>query len=297
MRVLILGGTGMLGHKLWQVCAQRFETCVTCRRAPDGVARAGFADSARILAGVSVEEFESVARALRAARPAVVVNCIGIVKQAAAARDPARSLMVNAFFPRRLAQLCRARGARLIHISTDCVFSGQKGGYREGDLPDARDLYGRTKLLGEVSGAGCLTLRTSMIGRELEQSYGLLEWFLSQGGKRIHGYTRAIFSGLTTNCLSELIAELIAEYPQLEGVRHLAGDSISKFDLLDLIRRFYDVDVEITPDERVVCDRSLNAEWIRRETGLSAPTWPDMVARMSEDITPYTEYRRSYAYR
>jgi dTDP-4-dehydrorhamnose reductase len=158
---------------------------------------------------MSAEDFDSVVRDIDAVRPAAVINFMGIVKQLEAAKDPLISIEVNALFPQRLARLCPRRGIRLIHISTDCVFSGPKGNYSESDLPDAEDLYGRTKFLGEASCEGCLTLRTSTIGRELETSHGLMEWFLSQEGKSVSGYKRAVFSGFTTNALAEIIAKIV----------------------------------------------------------------------------------------
>src|SRR6266550_46587 len=167
MRALILGGSGMLGHKLGQTLAERFETYLTFRDLPAVQTSPGVYDRTHALEQVEVSNFDSVARSLSDTQPDVVINCIGIVKQDAAAHDPIQSISVNALFPHRLAQVCRAQGARLLQISTDCVFSGRKGNYNETDESDAQDLYGKTKFLGEVSGPDCLTIRTSMIGREL----------------------------------------------------------------------------------------------------------------------------------
>ena len=184
---------------------------------------------------------------------------------------------------------------RLIHISTDCVFSGRKGNYREGDVPDAEDLYGRTKLLGEVSDEGCLTIRTSMIGRELETSNGLIEWFLSQEDKTISGYKKSVFSGFTTNALAEIIAGIITKNPELHGVWHVASEPISKFELLSLVKQVYGLNIRIEPDETVVCDRSLNSERFRKVTGFVPPTWHDMIEQMYRDSTPYSKLRRHHA--
>jgi dTDP-4-dehydrorhamnose reductase len=294
-KVLILGGSGMLGHKLWQICGRRFPAYVALRRDFASYRQYGLFDKARSIDHVSAEGFESVARAIAESEPDVVVNCIGIVKQAEVAKDPLSSIQINALLPHRLAQLCSLKGVRLIHISTDCVFSGLKGNYTEDDASDAEDLYGRTKFLGEVGGAGCLTLRTSMIGRELETSHGLIEWFLSQQGKTVRGYKRAIFSGFTTIAIAEIIARLIAEHPDLHGVWHVASKPITKYDLLELVREVYGFTIEIEPDESVVCDRSLNSDRFRRATGLVAPAWPDMIMEMYRDPTPYSELRRRNA--
>jgi dTDP-4-dehydrorhamnose reductase len=295
MRVLILGGSGMVGHKLWQSSARRFDTFVTFRRPRESYFQSGLFDRARALTGVTVEDFDSVVNVVDSVRPQVVVNCIGIVKQSAAVNDPLASIPVNSLFPHRLARLCSSNGIRLIHMGTDCVFSGAKGNYVEEDVSDAEDLYGRTKFLGEVSGEGCLTLRTSAIGRELEASRSLLEWFLSQDGKAVQGYKRAIFNGFTTMALSEIIVRIIAEHSDLHGVCHVASKPISKFDLLELIREAYGLRIGIEPDESVVCDRSLDGRRFQRATGLVAPTWPDMVEEMYKDATPYPELRRRNA--
>lgn len=295
MRVLILGGSGMLGHKLWQTLRERFDTHVTFRGRPAAYARYGIFDAERAVGGVSAQDFDSVVRAFARVRPAAVVNCVGIVKQDAAAKDPLTSIAVNALFPHRLAALCQAGGARLIHLSTDCVFSGRAGNYSEADAQDAGDLYGRTKLLGEVAGEGCLTLRTSMIGRELAGAHGLVEWFLAQRGGRVRGFRRAVFSGFTTGALSGIISGVIADQPNLSGVWHVAAAPINKFDLLTLVKQTYGLEVEIEPDEAFVCDRSLDGGRFREATGFRPAPWPEMIERMRRDETPYEDIRRIHA--
>jgi len=285
----------MLGHKLWQIFTHRFDTYLTLRRGFNSYKQYKLFDKARSIDHVSAEDFDSVARAITEFKPDVVVNCIGIVKQAEAAKDPLVSIEINALFPHRLAKLCRAEKVRLIHISTDCVFSGSKGNYKESDLSDAEDLYGRTKFLGEVDYRDCMTIRTSMIGRELETSNGLIEWFLSQEDKTIQGYTRAIFSGFTTNALAEIIAGIITKSPELHGVWHVASEPISKFELLSLVKQVYGLNIKVESDETAVCDRSLNSERFRKVTGFVPPTWHDMIEQMYRDSTPYSELRRHHA--
>lgn len=285
----------MLGHKLWQVFASRFDTYVTLHRDFNSYKQYKLFDKARSIDHVSAEGFDGVARAIAEFKPDVVVNCIGIVKQAESAKDPLASIEVNSLFPHRLARLCQGRRMRLIHISTDCVFSGRKGNYKESDLSDAEDIYGRTKALGEVSYKGCLTIRTSMIGRELEASNGLIEWFLSQEGKTVSGYKQAIFSGFTTNALADILAMVVARHPDLDEIWHVAAESISKFELLSLVKQVYGLNIRIEPDETVVCDRSLNADRFRQATGFVPPTWHDMIEQMYQDPTPYLELRRHHA--
>ena len=282
----------MLGHKLSQVLARRFETWATVRGSVlDSV---GF-DPQRIIRGVSAENFESVENALTAAEPNVVVNCIGIVKQDAAAKDQYQSIAINSLFPHQLARASASRGIRLIHLSTDCVFSGRRGNYKEDDLADAEDIYGRTKWLGELDYEHCLTIRTSMIGRELSGAHGLIEWFLSQRGKSVRGFKRAIFSGFTTLALSETIGNIIADANDLHGVWHVAADPINKFDLLSLVKQAFQADIEIEPDETFVCDRSLDDSRFRARTGFTPPSWEQMIDRMASDTTPYDEIRRTHA--
>lgn len=285
----------MLGHKLWQTCAGRFDAHVTFRQSAATYADFGIFEPTRALGGVSVQGFDSVERAFAAVQPQVVVNCIGVVKQDAAAKDPVASITVNSLFPHLLAHLSRPAGTRLIHLSTDCVFSGRKGNYRESDLTDAQDLYGRTKVLGEVDYENCLTLRTSMIGRELQSSNGLIEWFLAQRGKTVRGFKRAVFSGFTTAALADVIGDIIADHPQLRGTWHVAADSINKFDLLSLVKQTYELDVQIEPDETFICDRSLDDGRFRQATGFAPRPWPEMIRQMAQDTTPYEEIRRNHA--
>jgi dTDP-4-dehydrorhamnose reductase len=291
MKLLILGGAGMLGHALFLTARDEAEAWVTFRGHPpvDGVF-----DSDRIISDVHADQFDTVVRAFATVRPDVVVNCIGVVKQRAGAKDPLTSLGINSLFPHRLAALSAAAGARLIQISTDCVFSGSKGQYRESDPPDASDLYGRTKQLGEVEGPACLTLRTSIIGRELTTSQGLVEWFLAQRG-RAPGYTRAIFSGLTSTELSRVLLRVIDRHRDLTGLYHVAAQAISKYDLLRLLNDAMDRGVAIEPDASVEIDRSLDGSRFAQVTGYVAPAWERMVAELAAGAPAYDGWRKQHA--
>lgn len=294
--VLVLGGSGMLGHELWRTCADRFDDAyVTVRSDELGGPAAEVLDPDRVVYGVRAEEPRAIARALDEARPDAVVNCIGIVKQAV--DDPEPAIRINALFPHRLAAACRERGARLIHVSTDCVFSGEKGGYVESDLPDPVDTYGRSKLLGEPATPGALTIRTSMIGRELATSHGLLEWFLAQSGGSVRGFRRAVFSGPTTPVLSRAIADVIERHSELDGLYHLSAEPISKHDLLVKLRDAFALDVEIAPDDSVVIDRSLDSSRFREAAGWQPPTWLEMVAELAASADDYTHLRQGLARR
>lgn len=293
MRLLILGGTGMLGHKLWQEAAEPLEAWTTIRGEELSGPAAAVLDPARVVTGVSAEDPESVARALERSEADAVVNCIGIVKQSSAAADPIPSVKVNSLFPHQAAAICRERGARFVHISTDCVFSGATGSYTEADAPDAGDLYGRSKLLGEATGPGSLTVRTSIIGRELGSSFGLVEWFLGEAGGSVRGFEKAIFSGFTTQALAAVLIEILTEHSELEGLWHVSAEPIDKDRLLRMLRDAYEVEIEIEADDSVVIDRSLDSGRFRGATGWQPPGWQQMIDQMAADPTPYEEIRRS----
>lgn len=233
----------------------------------------------RLLAGVDVEQQDSLTQAFIRIRPDVVINCVGLVKQLAEADDPLQAVPINTLLPHRLARLCELAGARLVHMSTDCVFAGDKGGYLESSPSDAKDLYGRSKYLGEVDYPHAVTLRTSIIGHELQSAHGLIDWFLSQQGK-CKGYTRAIFSGVPTVVLAKIIRDVVIPRPDLHGVYHVAAKPISKFDLLNLVAKVYGKQIEIVPDDKLAIDRSLDAGRFREATGYVAPEWEEMIELM-----------------
>jgi dTDP-4-dehydrorhamnose reductase len=282
----------MLGHKLWQVCNQDFDTFVTFRKSARCCDALAIFDPARSIEGVHAEDFSTVERAIAETAPEFVINCIGVVKQTGAGKDPVNAISINALFPHKLAGCCSKNGVRVIHISTDCVFSGRSGQYCEDDNADAEDLYGRTKYLGELrEHESALTIRTSIVGRELSGRHGLLEWFLSQGDGPVPGYARARFSGLTTFELANTIYGIIRSFPTLSGVWHIAGEPITKLDLLRLVNEVYHRNTSIVPDSAFACDRTLDDSRFRKVTGLPRPGWNYMVRRMYEDQTPYEALR------
>jgi dTDP-4-dehydrorhamnose reductase len=234
---------------------------------------------AQLVTGIDVESDESLKGLFALAAPDVVINCVGVVKQLSVAADPLVAIPINSLLPHRLARLTGSMGARLIHISTDCVFLGTRGMYREDEPSDAISLYGRSKYLGEVSYSHTVTLRTSMIGHELADHHGLVEWFLSRQG-RVNGFTRAIFSGLPTVELSRVIRDFVIPCQEMRGVYHVSAEPISKFDLLRLVAEVYEKKTEIVPDESLVVDRSLDSSRFRALTGYAPLSWPDMVRGM-----------------
>jgi dTDP-4-dehydrorhamnose reductase len=279
MRILILGGDGMLGHHLLRHFAPRHETRVTLRRPLSAYAPLGLFGPDNAYGGVELRTTDALAPIVAAFRPDAVINAVGIVKQRPDAADVIRNIEINALLPHRLGLLCRDAGARLVHMSTDCVFSGRKGNYAESDTADADDLYGRTKHLGEVQGPNALTLRTSFIGRELLRKTGLLEWFLAQTGT-IRGFRRAIFSGFTTIEMARIIEMLLTRFPQAAGMYQVAAEPISKHDLLTLVKNRLGLAVRIEPYDDFVCDRSLDGARFRREFSYRPPSWEAMVAEL-----------------
>lgn len=272
----------MLGNAMFRVLSETRELEVWGTVRASG-ARKSFDDAqaSRLLSGVDVENVDALSDVLNRIRPDVVVNCIGLVKQFAEAGDPLLALPINAMLPHRLARFCSLLGARLIHVSTDCVFNGKRGAYRESDISDAEDLYGKSKYIGEVDYPCAVTLRTSIIGHELSSRHGLIEWFLAQEG-RVNGYTRVRFSGLPTVELSRIVRDFVLPKDSLRGVYHVASAPIAKYDLLKLVARIYDKQIEIAPDDSVVIDRTLVADRFREATGYTAPNWEELVLMMKK---------------
>jgi dTDP-4-dehydrorhamnose reductase len=248
-------------------------------RSPAAVARLPASLRDRVINGIDVENADALMRVVAVSRPAVVINCVGVVKQLADSNDPLVALPLNAILPHRLSRLCEAAGARFVHISTDCVFSGKRGMYVESDAADASDLYGRSKLLGEVDAPHAITLRTSIIGHELSGAHGLVGWFLAQQG-RVKGFRRAIFSGLPTVELARVIRDLVLKMPSLRGLHHVSAAPINKFELLGLVKEVYGRDIDIVADDALVIDRSLDSSRFRAATGYVPPSWPDLIRAM-----------------
>lgn len=290
-RVLVLGAAGMLGHKLVQRLSRTFTTFGSIRQAtpPDGAAARAAYEKAQLIFNIDASVPEHLDRALDAAQPTVVVNAIGIVKQTEAAKDPIAQISINALLPHQIAQACRSRGRRIrfIHFSTDCVFSGQRGPYSEKETPDPQDLYGRSKLLGEVGGPKCLTIRSSLVGRELRGRSSLIEWVMSQRGGRIKGYTGALYTGFTTAAMSDIVARLISDFPDLDGVWHVASEPIDKYRLIQIVNDEFRLGIDIQRDESFLCDRRLDGRRFAEKTQYLAPPWEKMIEDLRNDPTPY----------
>ncbi len=281
-KVLVLGATGMLGNAVLRLFSQSAgyevvgsaRSTNTLRLLPDDLFD-------RVICGVDVENIDSLISLFARVRPDVVINCIGVVKQLVEADDPLTAIPINALLPHRLARLCGMVGARLVHMSTDCVFSGAKGMYTEADMSDAKDMYGRSKYLGEVDDPHSITLRTSIIGHELSGAHSLVGWFLAQQGI-VKGFRRAIFSGLPTVELARVIRDHVIPHRELHGLYHVSAEPINKFDLLALIAKAYGKTIDIMPDDELAINRSLDSSRFREATGYQPQPWPELVRRMCE---------------
>ena len=292
MKILVFGGNGMLGHKLVQMFQGKFDVWATLRGNYAGAAECGIFDAEKTIDNIDVTEPLSILKAIEISKPDVVINAVGVIKQHPTSNDVENTLTINSIFPHRLAELSGRLGFRLICISTDCVFDGAKGNYFESDTANATDLYGRSKSLGEVTGLNCITLRTSIIGREIETTHSLVEWFLTNRGKSVKGFVNAVYSGFPTIVFADIIESLIVGNRDLNGLYHVSSDPISKFELLKLIKSKFRLEIEIEPFEDFRIDRSLDSTRFRQATGFAPQSWEEMTERMADDETPYDKWRK-----
>lgn len=289
-RILVLGVTGMLGNPVFRWLSKSHPGLVwgTLRDAN----KIGFFDESvqdKLFHGFDADDFESFSELLGRLKPDVVINCIGMIKQSSVASDPLAIMPINALFPHQLARWCQRNGIRLIHISTDCVFSGNSGNYTEDDMSDVSDLYGRSKSIGElIDYDNAVTIRTSIIGHELNSAQSLLDWFLSQQGIT-YGYRRAVFSGLPAIELAKVIDEYVIANDLLKGLYHVAANPISKYQLLTFLATRYQKSVDIIADDRLVIDRSLNATKFQCATNYIPPSWEQLLDEQ------YQDYINNYA--
>ena len=270
----------MLGHTLFMQLSLKADLDVyATARSSSGLTRWLPPDLVKkIQLGVDANNFDTIIRAFASVKPDIVINCIGLIKQLPLASDPLSAITINSLLPHRISLICQSAGTKMIHISTDCVFDGKAGGYKETDIPNATDIYGRTKFAGEVPDA--LTLRTSIIGRELGTCHGLLEWFLSKRGTKVQGYKKSLFSGVTTNELSKLVYDIISSRKNLTGLYHVAAMPVSKFDLLAGINYYLENKVEIEPVDGEIIDRSLNGHKLKCDFKYTPPNWNEMLKEM-----------------
>jgi len=284
MKVLIIGGNGMLGHQFLKSWQNKFSTKVTLKNNLVNYKRFKLFNKTNSYSGIDILNLEKLERVFDDFQPSAVVNCTGITKQKIDLSKTDDVLEINSLFPHKLLEICKKFNSRLIAMSTDCIFSGKLGNYKEEDISDAEDLYGRSKFLGEVTSKNALTLRKSTIGLELESHHGLIEWFLKQEGE-IKGYSKAIYSGVTSEVLATIIATILIDFPEISGVRNISSEPISKYTLLrKLNKKLGSNKVNISPDDEIVCDRSLDSSKLSKEIGDLVPSWEEMLASLAREI-------------
>jgi dTDP-4-dehydrorhamnose reductase len=290
MKVLIFGGNGMLGHKLVQSWQNEFDVHTTIRKSFAELEHLQIFERNKTFDNVEVTNFDLVTKIIDEVKPDAIVNAIGIIKQLPTSKNIVKTLEINSIFPHKLAEICQARNIRFITISTDCVFNGKKGNYTENDISDAEDVYGKSKYLGEVTSENCLTIRTSIIGREIGTSHSLVDWFLSNEGIQVKGFTKAIYTGFPTIVLAEIIADILKNQPNLSGLYQISSNLIDKFSLLKIIREAYNANIEIESDTDFQIDRSLNSNKFKNATGFNPKSWEEMIRLMADDSNKYDFY-------
>lgn len=284
MKVLILGGSGMIGHNFFLSWRKRHDVRVTLKEGFEDYLSHGYFNQDNSFFNCDASNTDKLIEVIDSFKPDCIVNCIGVTKQLCCQENIENVLIINSLLPHKMDHICKMRGIRFIHLSSDCVFSGEKGNYNEADNLDAKDLYGRSKVLGEVDSTSCLTIRKSTIGLELNNKHGLLEWFLSQE-KSIKGYSGAIYSGLATTHLASVIEKIIVEYPRLNKIINIASEPISKFNLLCGLRdRLEDCDIDIIEDDKISIDRSLDPSKFLKETSINIPSWDQMLDDLAKEI-------------
>ncbi|MFM8722632.1 MAG: dTDP-4-dehydrorhamnose reductase family protein [Acidimicrobiaceae bacterium] len=288
MKVCVLGAGGLLGHMLIRVLSESNDVFGTTReKASDSSPLAKFLPQKKWISLVDASNTDSVKKIFDRDQFDVAINCIGLIKQRDALVSDTEMILINGEFPHRLAQIANSHGTRVIHISTDCVFSGAKGNYLESDSPDPVDVYGKSKLQGELNDSRNLTLRTSHIGRELTVKKSFIEWLISQKGGHVDGYSHAIYSGLTTKLLARTTSKLLLGNPQLTGLFHVSSQPISKLEIINKLNNLLDLQLTVTPDDSVQINRSLNSEKFQKATSITPQTWDEMLSDFCEDQKTY----------
>ena len=284
MKLLILGANGLLGNTLTKYFFEKnnYETYGFLR---DSSKLKFFKRKhiSRLIIIQDVLNIYDLRRKIKKLMPDVIINCIGQTNKIRGENlnNIEKYINLNSLFPFRLKEICGEIKSRLIHFSSDCVFSGEKGFYSEKDNPDPTDIYGKSKLLGELDYENIITIRKSVIGHELDSKKGLLEWFLNYEGI-VEGYKEAIFSGLTVLELARIIDMYILPNKDIKGIIHLSGDPISKYNLLKIIANQYNKIIKIEPNEDIKIDRSLNSDNFKNLTGYKSEPWSLLVKSMEE---------------
>ena len=284
----MLGAGGMLGHMAVRTLSQEHSVVGTTRAHPEPKsALARFLPIEDWIGGVDVRQEHQLLSLMEKVKPDVVLNCVGLVKQKMDALSYQESIEINSLLPHRLARLCDVNDVKLIQISTDCVFGCGPGVKSQFTEPDASDLYGKTKFLGEVTYGSALTLRTSIVGRQLSGEESFFEWVLSQRKRKVKGYQRALYTGLTTMELTRIISKIISEKTQLVGLWQIASPAISKYDLIDRLNKMLNLGITLVPDNDFICDRRLDGAPFESHAQIQVSNWENMLTEFVTDQKNY----------
>jgi len=286
MRVLVLGAGGMIGHQVWQKCLENFapeQVGCTLHKGQEHYTQYAIFKKGQIFDHLDLIDFAELQKVLKKFKPTYVINAVGVTRRKKEIQNINLAFEINSLFPHRLALWAAKNNARVIQFGTDCVFEGEKGNYSEDDIPTATDTYGKSKFLGEIYYPNSLTLRLSMIGRELEGKTELLEWFLSQKGKAVRGFTKAKYSGLTTNFVASEVVKIIKSKSDLHGLYQMSGEPISKYDLLKMINEIFNVKAAISPFDDYVSDKTLLSDKYSAKTGFKSPSWEKLLLEIYND--------------
>jgi dTDP-4-dehydrorhamnose reductase len=289
MRLLILGASGLIGHKLLLKLSIDFDVYGILHKSKENYGSIKLFAGQKIIDKVDVSDFGSICGILEVINPDVILNCVGITLRKDEINDPFKAIKINALFPHQLANWAKANNKRVIHFSTDCVFNGSTGNYTENSLTTAENIYGRTKALGEINYDHTLTIRSSFIGQELFGKTELLDWFLQQDGKQIKGFTNTLYSGVSTNFMAYIVKTIILDFPKLSGLYQLATEKpISKYELLCIAKKAFEIGVEIIPDDKQVHKPTLNGSKLNDKIKIEVPSWEEMMNDIALNKEFYT---------
>lgn len=295
MRILILGGNGMIGHKIYQIISKNHQdTWVTLRNSLNSYSYSEIYNSTKVVDNIDLVNFKLLLNQLNLINPDVIINACGITIRRGIDALKSNSIILNSALPHFLNEWVVANNKRLIHFSTDCVFTGAKGDYLDNDNKDAYDLYGSTKSMGEVIDSKyAITLRGSMIGSELENKTELFEWFLKQKNKTIKGFNKVIYSGITTTKMAEIVIKLIDQHPNLSGIYNISSKPILKFDLLKLWNDFFDINANIEIDNSYISNKNLISDNFYRKISVEQPNWVELSSQLKIDNLLYNNLYNS----
>ena len=292
MRILILGGSGLIGNRLVRTLDEVADVFATTRKDDSDGFPKKLLKRNKWITKFEASDFKLVEKKIRESKPDVLINCVGDTKRGLFPKDLSSQMQINSLLPHFLNSLAIDLGVRLVHLSTDCVFSGGKGNYSETFVPDAIDVYGRFKADGEFCNPFNLTLRTSFVGREINSFTNLFEWARRNQNRKIQGFKNVVYSGFTTLAFSTIVKEIIFEKQNLTGLWNVASKPISKLDLLVMLNDSLKYNLDIESNDEVVLNRSLNSEEFKKSTQICIPSWAKMIEDYALDDIWYTENLR-----